>query len=137
MSEMTPEEKEQMAQRLKQKFEYISGAKSLGLALDNDGAGKRDAVNVYRLCQQIGVPTGSLMPDGGKVTHVIAGQSKEFSKKDHNDYLMAIKQLKNDKQFDAADALLVEYAGMLKMPKISVDTPKQEHATQAPRRTGT
>lgn len=127
-SKMDDETKKKTRDMLIKRFEYMTGAKSLGLALDNDGAGKADALRVYYLCKTIGIPTGSLMPKViEKYTVNMNGKPKDVELKDHNDYLMLYKDLKKNGDDEGAYKVLELYAGNLKKPVLAIDAPAQEN----------
>jgi hypothetical protein len=120
-STMSDEQKKEVSLALKEKFMFLSGAKSLGVALDNDGAGKTDAARVFRFCILIGLPVGSLMPaDKKDVQLKINGQDVTVDLKDHSDFLMTIRKLQNDGQWDCADEILTSYANTIVKPKLDI-----------------
>lgn len=115
-------EQQNMKRALLEKFQYISGAKGLGLALDNDGAGRTDATAVYKVCSLIGVPTATLMPKERKgVLFTINGKAEPMDLKDHNDYLMAIRKLNDGGEIQQAMELIVSYSSELKISNLSQD----------------
>jgi hypothetical protein len=124
-SEMDTDQKAEVMAELRSRFEYMTGARSIGVALDNDGAGLVDADRVALFCDLIGVPVGRLMPkEEIDVPFVIGGKNTLVKLKDHNDYLMLRRRLQNDGQMDVADKLLVKYAGALELPKLDIDEPQ-------------
>jgi hypothetical protein len=124
-SKMTDGEREKVSEHLIKKFRYMSGAKSVGLALDNDGAGKADAMRVYRLCLQIGIPTGSLMPiEQKKVPFFIGGKEVNVDLKDHNDFLMLYKAFIDNNQHTDAIKILTSYADNTKLPILLIEKPE-------------
>jgi hypothetical protein len=126
---MTKENQIKVANGIRKRFFAMSGAKSLGLALDNDGAGRADAEAVYRFCKQVGIQTGSLMPEERKeVPFMIDGVKKLFDLKDHNDFLMLYKDLVTDGQPFKADDVLKDYASFLKKPKFERTEPRIDMA---------
>lgn len=116
------DEQMKIAQMLRARFVEMTGSRSLGLALDNDGAGKRDADAARMLCQQIGIPVAELMPEERKSVPVtIGGQQVTRDLKDHNDYLMLCRELQDHNQHQDADMLLKEYASFLKQPDMLLE----------------
>lgn len=118
-SEMSPAQKDAFKALLVDKFKRISGASSLGLALDNDGAGRTDAIEVRLLCLEIGLPVGFLMPKGRELDLTLGGKMEKGVKlKDHNDYLTLIRRLQQDGQPEKATEILNEYASYSKPARI-------------------
>lgn len=123
-STFSPEEQQKVRRALVSKFEYMTGAKSIGLALDNDlkadgkpGAGLVDALQVKSICEMLAIPVAELMPmERPDVVLTIQGRPMRFDLKDHNDYLTAFKALRHAGQEQDAQQLLREYASYLKPP---------------------
>lgn len=122
-SEMSDPEKVEFANKMVKKFEYMSGAKSLGLALDNDTAGRQDAVTLHLFCKTIGLPIGSFMPKPVPSVKLETQNGQlDLSFKDHNDYLTSIKQYRNLGMTEEANNVLVSYSKFFIEPKVV--TPK-------------
>jgi hypothetical protein len=118
-SEMTADEKQAFKVEMAQQFQYISGAKSIGIALDGDGAGLKDALTVKLACNMLDIPVGELMPEVKKEVKItVAGKERKYELKDHNDFLTLFKDLRGDGQQDMADRLLLNYGSSLKLPGI-------------------
>lgn len=125
-SRMPAEEQARVKTMLQDRFVDLSGARSVGLALDNDGAGKKDADVVRTLCNQIGIPVGELMPDEIKNAPItMNGQQQTRDLKDHNDYLMLYREFHDNNQGQDADTLLRQYASFLKKPEKLLE-PRQD-----------
>ncbi|MEG3764978.1 PHP domain-containing protein [Alteromonas sp. 14N.309.X.WAT.G.H12] len=136
---LSENEKQQVRMRLQQKFTLLTGAKSLGMALDADikdgipGAGRIDAKITADVCRLIGIPVGSFMPEPQKGReYVVNGihvstpkdaKGRDDGLKDHNDYLMFITALENAGGQKEADAVLLQYAEALVMPALKPDVP--------------
>lgn len=116
-SEMNDAEKVEFKAKLINHFEFITGAKSLGLALDNDAAGRQDAVTIHLFAKSIGLPIGSLMPKPAPSQSI--GNNISLSFKDHNDYLTSIKQCRKMGLYEQADNIIVNYSKFLKKPELS------------------
>lgn len=128
LSKMSPSEAENFKQQMLDKFRYLSGAQGLGLALDNDGAGREDAMNVYKACILLGVPVGSLMPkEKNQVEFTINGKVENIDLKDHNDYLMIIRKLQDAGLYDVAGEVLTDYANEIKKPTVKRENNPPRH----------
>jgi hypothetical protein len=121
------EEQMKVRRSLVSKFQYMTGAKSIGLALDNDlkadgkpGAGLVDALQVKSICDMLEIPVAELMPmERPDVVLTLQGRPMRFDLKDYNDYLTAIKALRGVGQEQDAQKLLREYASYLKQPALN------------------
>lgn len=111
-SEMSPERKTEVGGWVKKQFVYMSGAKGLGLALDNDNAGRKEAIVLAKFADLIGIPYQALMPK--PKTYNLDGKVHEL--KDHNDYLAVAKQLDAQHNPLGAKALLEDYISNLTKP---------------------
>jgi hypothetical protein len=115
-------EQDSTLEMLRNRFVEMTGARSLGLALDNDGAGKADADKTRTLCNQIGIPVAELMPDERKKIPVKLGSKQEVRDlKDHNDYLMLYRDFQDHGQQQDADTLLQQYASFMKKPEFLLE----------------
>ena len=131
---MSEPEKQQLSAKLRSKFMSLTGAKSLGVALDADmkngkpGAGRIDAQVVVDVCNLIGLPIGRHMPEPSttKALGIKTPSGENAELKDHNDYLMVIVEMEKAGNQQGADELLVRYASALQRPSISTPTVKQE-----------
>lgn len=121
-SKMSPQEQQQLRNHLCSRFEYLTGAKSMGFGLDMDPAGMSSVKISHAFCKLIGLPTATLMPPNlAPVEYVIAGKPEKVELKDHNDYLMLLRRLQADGQGAAAQALLEKYASYLEPPNMGED----------------
>ena len=155
-SEMTLAEKEKISISLASRFKYLSGARSFGIALDNDGAGLEDATKAKAFFDLIGVPTGQVMPyemvgdpsikDPNKGTHkypqseweertiptnlLLKNEQKNMhfgvELKDHNDYLSRYKGLKSEGRVDDSLHLIERYAKSIQVPKYTLELVSQD-----------
>jgi hypothetical protein len=133
-SEMDDLQKSELRTELQRQFIHLSGARSLGLALDNDGAGLKDAVKVELFCVDVGIPVGRLMPEEKKnVPFLIDGKERKFDLKDHNDYLMLRRELQKHGQHELADKVLVDYAETIELPNLGFDDPDLANRLQGPK----
>lgn len=136
---MSESEKQETQARLQQKFQRLTGAKSIGMALDADikngvpGAGRIDAQVTAQVCRMIGIPVGEMMPEpkpgrsytvnGTEVSTPKDAKGNDEGLKDHNDYLMFITALEKAGGQDKADEVLIEYASALKKPVLKREAP--------------
>lgn len=120
-SAMTDDEKKECAALIRKRFTFMSGAQSLGLALDNDSAGIVEAMRLKALCSLVELPCVSHMPerlvltkDGlvkidGNVRYEPATHGAGEFVKDHNDFLVAIKKLMSSGQHEILHQLIDHY----------------------------
>jgi hypothetical protein len=138
-SSMSDGEKQTLRSKLTSKFMKLTGAQSLGVALDADmkngkpGAGRIDAQVVLDACALIGIPTGSHMPEPSSTRELgvktPSGENTEL--KDHNDYLMVIVEMEKAGDKNGADDLLIKYASSLKKPSVAHPKIAQKRAAEA------
>ncbi|OUV23313.1 MAG: hypothetical protein CBC55_01430 [Gammaproteobacteria bacterium TMED95] len=136
---MTETEKRDVQRKLQSKFQTLTGARSIGMALDADikngvpGAGRIDAQITADVCRLIGIPVGMFMPEpkpgrtydinGSVISTPKDAEGNDEGLKDHNDYLMFITELEKAGGQNAADEVLMEYASALVKPKLTISIP--------------
>lgn len=126
-STLPPEKREAVAATLRERFETMTGAKGIGVAVDPDRGGEQDAVFMRDVCQQIGLPVKSLRPTiCEELPAPLKGYVKGDALKDHNDYLTLIRGLQKAGDVGLADDMIRYYAHAFEPPK-----PHQKMASPA------
>jgi DNA polymerase III alpha subunit len=125
-SELSPQEQQAVAAHLVKQFRDMTGAASLGFALDNDGGGAIER-QVRDVCDLIGLPWQRLMPkpiEGH--AYKIGSEERTCELKDHNDYLTLYSEYREAKQYSNADAVLKQYMRSYEPPKTTLDIPNPD-----------
>lgn len=118
-SKMSPEKRAKVADGLRKRFEFMSGAKGLGFGLDADPAGLKDINTMRAFCDSVGIPHKSLLY---KPRYILSNGEVSFDKpkgnmgnvryvlEDHNDVLKVAKTMRSEGDTKSAFDVLKSYA---------------------------
>lgn len=120
-SEMSATEKNDAVDVLNKRFQFMTGARSLGIALDNDKAGIMEATHLTQFCEMIGLPCIKHMPAIMKL-RLRPTDKEDTVIKDHNDYLKILKTLFNENRHDELHQVIDRYTeDFQRSPKLFIE----------------